>query len=107
MLLVSIKRKHIMITNQLDIINYIIESEKELLKAFTNKDLNNLDSLIHDCALFILPNGLTVTKSDVLDNYRKGDTTLTSIISSDQKINLIENTAVVSVNLEMMGKYNE
>jgi hypothetical protein len=32
---------------------------------------------------------------------------MTSIKASDQKINVIDNTAVVSVNLEMTGKYND
>ncbi|WP_020603708.1 nuclear transport factor 2 family protein [Spirosoma spitsbergense] len=91
----------------INIKNYIMECESKLLEAFTKKDLISLDSLIHDSALFILPNGLSVTKSMVLDNYRKGETAMTSIKSKDQKINLIDDTAVVSVNLEMTGKYNE
>jgi hypothetical protein len=106
-LVASYRKSYNMTTNQVDIKNQIIECEGKLLDAFTNKDLITLDTLIHDGALFILPNGITVTKSMVLDNYRKGDTAMTSIKPSDQKINLIENTAVVSVNLEMIGKYND
>jgi len=96
-----------MTINQINLNNDIIKSESKLLNAFTNKDLITLDSLIHDSALFILPNGLTVTKVIVLDNYREGNTAMTAIKSSDQKINFIDNTAVVSVNLEMTGKYND
>jgi hypothetical protein len=96
-----------MTANQADIKNHISECESKLLDAFTNKDLITLDACIHDSALFVLPNGLTVTKSIVLDNYRNGDTAMTSIKSSDQKINVIDNTAVVSVNLEMTGQYND
>ncbi|HSY62134.1 MAG TPA: nuclear transport factor 2 family protein [Cytophaga sp.] len=96
-----------MTTKQADINNHIIECESRLLDAFTNKDLIMLDTCIHDSALFVLPNGLTVTKTMVLDNYRNGNTAMNSIKSSDQKINLIGNTAIVSVNLEMTGKYND
>jgi ketosteroid isomerase-like protein len=94
-------------TNQSDINSHIIECESKLLDAFTNKDLITLDAYIHDSALFVLPNGLTVTKSMVLDNYRNGNTAMSSIKSSDQKINLIDDTAIVSVNLEMTGQYND
>ncbi|MEO6301586.1 MAG: nuclear transport factor 2 family protein [Bacteroidia bacterium] len=96
-----------MITNQVDIKNRILESETELLNAFQNCDLNTLEKLIHESALFILPNGLTVSKLILLDNYRSGATVMTSIKASDQKINIIDNNAVVSVNLEMAGKYND
>jgi uncharacterized ferredoxin-like protein len=32
---------------------------------------------------------------------------MTSIKASDKKINIIDNTVVVNVNLEMTGKYND
>ena len=96
-----------MTVNEIEKQQQIIEYEKKLLNAFQTKDLIVLDELIHDSALFVLPNGLTVTKQVVLDNYRGGDTTMTSIISSDPKINLIDNTAIVSINLELKGKYFE
>lgn len=96
-----------MTTNQTDIENKIIVNEAELLNAFQKCDLATLDNLISGSALFVLPNGLTLTKAMVLDNYRSGGTTMTLINASDQKINIIDNTAVVSVNLEMTGKYND
>lgn len=96
-----------MTTIQTDIKNLITEKESELLTAFQSCDLDTLDKLIHETALFVLPNGLTVTKSKVLDNYRSGNTAMTSIKASDQIIVLIDKMAVVSVNLEMSGKYND
>jgi ketosteroid isomerase-like protein len=87
--------------------NQIIECENKLLKAFTQHDLIALDELIHESAFFVLPNGLAVTKSMVIENYRSGHTSMTSITPSDQQINMLEDTAVVSVNLEMTGKYND
>ncbi len=77
------------------------------MDAFQNNDLSVLDELIHESALFVLPNGLSVTKAKVLDNYQAGDTVMTSITSSDQKINFVNDTAVVSINLELKGKYFE
>jgi ketosteroid isomerase-like protein len=85
----------------------IIAHEKKLLAAFSNKDLVVLDELIHDEALFVLPNGQAVTKSTVLDNYREGNMAMTSITSSDQKIHLIDDTAVVSMILALNGSYLE
>ncbi len=41
----------------------------------------------------------------VLENYRSGNSVFTTIKSSDQIINLIEDTAVVSMKLELQGKY--
>ncbi len=85
----------------------IIELEKKLLDAFANKDLKVIDELLHDNSLFIYPNGQTLTKTIVLDNYRSGNSSFTTIISTDPIINFIEDAAVVSINLELKGKYFE
>ena len=96
-----------MIINQTEAKEQIIEKEAELLAAFQKCDLHTLDQLIHEDALFVLPNGLTVTKSKVLDNYRSGSTAMTSIQATDPIITLINDNAIVSVNLEMTGNYND
>jgi hypothetical protein len=83
----------------------IIENEKKLLDAFKNKDLTVLQELLHDNLLFILPNGLTETKTGVLNNYRSGDTVMASISASDYVISCIDDTVIVSLNLELKGKY--
>lgn len=83
----------------------IIKNEKKLLDAFANKDLEVVDELLHENSLFVYPNGQTVTKSMVLENYRNGNSAFTTILASDQIINLIEDTAIVSINLELKGKY--
>ena len=83
----------------------ITENEKNLLEAFKNKDLKTLDELLHDNLLFILPNGLTESKASLLENYRNGDMVMTSISPSDYIINFIDDNAIVSVNLELTGKY--
>ncbi|HXU25761.1 MAG TPA: nuclear transport factor 2 family protein [Bacteroidia bacterium] len=87
--------------------NQIIELEKKLLNAFQEKNLVTLEELIHADALFILPNGLSVTKADVLNNYRTGNSAFTNITASNQIINVVNNTAIVSLNLQMQGNYFE
>ncbi len=83
----------------------IIEHEKKLLDAFANKDLAAIDELIHNDALFIYPNGQSVTKINVLDNYRSGNSAFSEINVSDQQINLINDNAVVIMTLELKGNY--
>lgn len=84
----------------------IIALEQKLLDAFGNRDIAVLDELIHEDALFVLPNTQTITKATVLENYRSG-TMVMKIIPSDHNINLIGDTAVISVNLELHGKSAE
>jgi hypothetical protein len=81
--------------------------EEKLLDAFRKQDLLVIDQLIHDDAQFVYPNGMPVTKAMVLDNYRKGNSAFTTITPSDQHIHFIDDTAVVSLNLELVGKYHE
>ena len=87
--------------------NQLLENEEKLLTAFKNKDLTVLEELIHHDSIFILPNSKTVTKSMVLENYRTGTTEMFSINASDRIMNIIADTAVVSLNQELNGKYND
>jgi hypothetical protein len=83
----------------------VAQHERDLLRAFELKDIPLLDALIHNSALFVLPNGLSVTKGTILNNYREGNTQMASLVATDQQINVIGSNAVVSFNLEMKGKY--
>ena len=83
----------------------ILQNEKKLLEAFKNKDLKILEELLHDDVLLLLPNGITATKTMILDNYRAGDTVMTSIDPDDYIINFIGDNAIVSVHQELKGKY--
>jgi ketosteroid isomerase-like protein len=85
----------------------IISNEKTLLDAFQNCDLQTLEYLLHDNAVFIYPNGLLFAKSTVLDNYRSGISAFSSIVTSEQTINIIDDTAVVSLVMELTGKYKD
>jgi ketosteroid isomerase-like protein len=85
----------------------ILACEKKLLDAFRDKDLLVLDELIHDQALFVLPNALTINKSQLLENYRTGHTSMAALTTSDQLIHFIEDTAIISFQMEMKGTYHE
>lgn len=81
----------------------IVACEQKLLDAFGNRDIVVLNELIHEDAIFVLPNAQTITKATVLDNYRNG-TMVVKIIPSDHNIHIIGDTAVISVNLESHRK---
>jgi len=85
----------------------IIESEKRLLTAFQNNDTKILEGLLHDNLLFVIPTGQTITKTMDLENMRLGNMKVHSISSSEQQINLIGDNAIVSVLIELKGKYLE
>ncbi len=91
-----------MITKEL-----IIEKEKELLESLKNSNVEKIDELLHDELLFIIPNGQTITKSIDLEAYRTGNMIVNSILSSEQLISIVDDTAIVSVRIELEGKYYE
>ena len=81
----------------------IVACEQKLLDAFGNRDIAILDELIHEDALFVLPNAQTITKATVLNNYRNGMMAV-KIIPSDHNISIVGDTAIISVNLESHRK---
>lgn len=83
----------------------ITECEKRFLEAIKTKDLDTLDELIHEDVLFLLPNGHTLTKPQVLDNYREGNIMISMSTSSEIKMNVIGDTAVITLNIELQGRY--
>jgi hypothetical protein len=91
----------------MNIKDQIAENENRLLKAILESDITVLDELLHDDLLFNIPNGITVTKNMDLDNYRSGSMIVSSILPSDQIINVINDTAIVAVTLVLNGKYGE
>jgi len=68
-------------------------------------DLKKLDELLHEELLFSIPNGQTITKAIDIETYGSGNMKIDEIKSSEQEINLIEDNAIVSVVIDMKGRY--
>jgi ketosteroid isomerase-like protein len=80
-------------------------SENSLLEAMKTNNVERLDTLLHDDLLFNGPTGETATKAMDLKNYRSGNIHLHTVAASDQTVNLIGDTAVVAVTVELKGNY--
>jgi ketosteroid isomerase-like protein len=87
-------------------IGAIVNAEIELLTAIKNADVSALDHLLHDDLLFNLPDGQTITKEFDLESYRSGKMKVETLEASDQIINVIDDTAVVSVMVSLKGTYD-
>lgn len=87
-------------------IETIVNAEIELLTAIKNADVNILEKFLHDDLLFNLPNGNTITKEFDLDAYRSGKMKVDSLEASDQVVNIIDDTAVVSVTISLKGVFD-
>ena len=83
----------------------ILSMEQKILSAMLESDIVSLDKLIHKDLLFNIPNGQTINKELDLENYRSGNMKIVSIKSSNQSINVIEDTAVVSATVVMKGTF--
>lgn len=83
----------------------IISSELKLLAAMKNSDVKQLDELLHEELLFHIPNGQVITKAMDLDAHRSGVMHIYALLPSEQVIHVLEDTAVVSVKMELKGKY--
>ncbi|NBA88360.1 DUF4440 domain-containing protein [Emticicia sp. CRIBPO] len=83
----------------------IILHEEKLLNAIKSSDLDVLNQLLHDDLLFIIPGGQTITKAMDMANYASGNMSVNSLEADDMIINLIDKEAVVSVQINLKGKY--
>ncbi|MBO9672322.1 MAG: nuclear transport factor 2 family protein [Sphingobacteriaceae bacterium] len=87
-------------------VEQIILNESRLLTAIQQGDIKELDLLLHEDLLFNLPNGITITKAMDMETYTSGNIVVNSILPSEQQINLINDTAVVSVKIELKAIYH-
>ena len=85
----------------------IIENENKLLTAFQNCDIKTLEILLHDDVSFVIPNGELLNKITVLNNYRSGNSAFSEIKVRDREIKLFDNIAVVTMVMEMHGRYHD
>lgn len=83
----------------------IVECEKVLLIAMQYGNLEKLDQLIHNDLAFVIPSGQVITKAMDLQAYRSKKMIISSIIASEQEIIIFEDTATVTVTIDMKGTY--
>nr|WP_294929705.1 nuclear transport factor 2 family protein [uncultured Flavobacterium sp.] len=84
----------------------VVNAEIELLTAIKNTDVPVLEKMLHDDLLFNLPDGNTITKEFDLNSYRSGRLKVDSLEASDQIINIIDDTAVVTVIISLKGAFD-
>lgn len=83
----------------------IEQLENQLLDAMLHAHVETLDKLIHPNLLFNSAMGQTITKEIDLQAYASGLMKVNSISASNQQINIIGDTAVVAVTIDMNGEY--
>ncbi len=83
----------------------IISHEQRLLTALQNGDIATMEELIHDDLLFHIPNGQVITKDMDLAAYRDGNMMVHAISVKDQVIQVVDDTAIVSVMVTLKGSY--
>lgn len=82
----------------------IQQYEDTLLQAMLAHDVEKLDGLLHDDLLFITPDGQTITKAMDLDAHRKGLMVIERISTTIEQINIIGDSAVVTLVMDTKGK---
>ncbi len=85
----------------------ILEQESKLYSAIKDGDITALDKLLHDDLLFILPSGETITKEIDLDTYRDGALKVDELLPEVEKLNIIDDMAVITLIIKLNGTLNE
>jgi len=104
---ISFVQKKSVLYRSMEMIAEIQNCEQTLLQAIKENDIEMLDHLLHKDLLFVNPMGQIITKAIDMANYRTGQITIDLIAASDQIINLINNIAIVTVQIKLKGKYLE
>ncbi|WP_104381596.1 nuclear transport factor 2 family protein [Sphingobacterium sp. HMA12] len=84
----------------------ILQLEELLYEAMKSSNTEVLDKLLHADLLFIIPSGQTITKEMDLQTYREGNLKLHELISQTEDLNIIDDMAVITLQMELKGDYN-
>jgi ketosteroid isomerase-like protein len=84
---------------------HIQACEQRLIDAVKAGDIATLDALLHEDLLFNIPGGITITKAMDMHNYQSGVMQVFELIASDQRIQLLDNTATVVVTVHLKAQY--
>ena len=83
----------------------ILQKEEALRRAMLQADIPQLKKLIHEKLIFHIPGGGIINKEIDLENYRSGKMQLQRLEFKDQKLEIHEDTAIVSTAVEMEGSF--
>jgi ketosteroid isomerase-like protein len=84
----------------------ILNLENTLYEAIKNSDTEVLDKLLHADLLFLVPSGQTINKEMDLQTYREGNLKVKEIIPKVEELNIIEDLAVITLQMKLKGNYN-
>lgn len=87
--------------------NTIIELEEKLRFAMIESDIAVLEDLIDDSLIFIAPNGDVITKEMDIFVHKNKLQTINQIEVIEQNINIKENIAVVTTEVNLCGNYDK
>jgi len=83
----------------------ILNQESKLYGAIKESDIKVLEELLHDDLLFVIPNGDVITKEMDLQSYRDGNLKIRELNPQVEHLNIIDDTAVITLTLELKGNY--
>jgi|SRR5690606_25037832 ketosteroid isomerase-like protein len=84
----------------------IIILEDKLYEAMKNRNLEDLEDLLHPDLLFIIPSGQTITKKMDLQTYRDGSLKIIELTPKVEELNIIDDLAVITLQMDLKGNYN-
>jgi hypothetical protein len=84
----------------------IVKLEEDLRQAMLVSDVNKLNELISDSLIFTTFTGALIDKNTDLETHRSGLLKISELTPSEQKIQLYDNFAIVSVKMQIKSTYN-
>ena len=100
--LISNTKESFMIT---PVISEILVVEEQLRMAMLKSNIGELDKLLSEKLIFTDHMGQLISKHDDIAGHQQGDLMIENINLSDQKITVIDDMVVVSVDAEILGCY--
>lgn len=85
----------------------VLEQENKLYDAIKGSDITALEELLHDDLLFVLPGGQVITKEMDLNTYREGTIRVDELLPAVENLNILDDTAVITLILELKGTFNQ
>ncbi|KAA0993361.1 nuclear transport factor 2 family protein [Dyadobacter aurulentus] len=82
----------------------VLTNEARLYEAIKSRDIDELDALLHNDLLFIIPSGEVITKEIDLQTYRDGALQVDKINATVEELNIIDDSAVITLVMELKGR---